>query len=191
MRGFLDGFIGCDLPLIVNTTTALSPVSPQHLTLESLLPTTGDIPVGMTQTGTRNRTLTEVAANYSDPPETVDLFTLMGWKGNVTVSFEGTGTDLVSIYVSIHEFATAEDAALAMDWSAADQSLSTGANLSSTPLVGDSCVAMGLYSGENLDFTLYSQTGPYLIRVTVSGSDSNAESVARTVVESIAAEIRS
>lgn len=184
MRGYLDGFIGCgflfmDSPSPATTT---QPAMSQPDLLD-LLPLQQEIPSDLGHAGDQRRSLAEVVINYTDPAETERLFTLWGWEENVTRGYEGNGrsSGVTSVYVSIHRFGSASDAAWALDYSLLDQAASTGAwDVSVAPL---GATTRALATGS--DVTIYVQQGDLMIRLTVAATEADQLSTAQSIMQSI------
>lgn len=77
----------------------------------ALLPTNDDVPSELILIEERERALSEVAENYTDPEQTVALFTGWDWRRNVSRTFHipdgaASNPDAVDgVYVSIHDSA--------------------------------------------------------------------------------------
>ncbi len=120
-RGYLDGFIGCDLPIASGSTARSDEASGRSSApvddLADLLPHERDVPAGLAMVSDRQRSLSQVAGNYIDPAETEHRFKRWEWDGNVTRTFEGDGgaTGITYVYVSIHRFGSSSGASRALD----------------------------------------------------------------------------
>jgi hypothetical protein len=184
MRGYLDGFIGCEFMITdgTSTTTTLQIDTPGQDIL-SLLPLQQDVPPDLQYAGDQRRNLADVAINYTDPAETERLFTSWGWNGNVTRSYEGIGlsSSVTSVYVSIHRFDSDSNAANALDYSLLDQAASTGAwEVSVAPLTE---TTRALATGS--DVTIYVQQGEVMIRLSVAAQGGDPMPAAQAIMQSI------
>ncbi|MDQ2651687.1 MAG: neutral zinc metallopeptidase [Chloroflexota bacterium] len=193
MRGYLDGFIGCNLPI-----HAMSPqgsgeqpapleASNDTTSLAALLPDAGDFSYSLIISDDRSRSLQEITANYSNPADAEQRFRGWGWRGNAIRTLSAPADDdaveVFSIYVSLHEFASASAARAALDYSFDDQLATTSAAEDQTIRVGAYGRAARNWTGEGNELTIYSQQGALLLRVTVVSSGSDPQPVAREVVE--------
>jgi uncharacterized protein len=185
MRGYLDGFIGCGfLSSVRGSTTVIVPQPASATTdIADLLPLQHEVPPGLFHAGDSQRTLTQVTVNYSDPVEAERLFRSWGWSGNVTRTYEGSGTGNgpTSVYVSVHRLGTDGDAAAALDYSLADQARATGAWEIDVPSLADTTRALQS-SG---DVTIYAQRADVMIRLTVAGPADTSLLVAETLMRAI------
>lgn len=194
-QGYINGFIGCDLPISVGSTagsdratggdSSSSRSAAADDDLAELLPQGRDVPADLEMTGDRQRRLGQVAANYIDPVETEELFAQWEWDGNVTRTFEGDGGEsgITYIYVSIHRFGSSSGASRALDYSVDDQLASTDASEVSVSSVGERARAMAITSGTSDEITIYTHQGNVLVRVTVSSADEDPLEEALTVAE--------
>lgn len=188
MSGYLAGFIGCEfMGSPGNTTTTRSPLVPSEPDLVTLLPLRHEVPSDLGHTGDQDRSLTDVAVNYTNPAETARLFTSWGWEGNVTRSYEGPGwsSGITSVYVSIHRFGSAEDSVKAMNYSAEDQMASTGAWVIFVSPLASTSRALATSS----DVTIYAQQGDVMIRLTVAASSGDPMPTAESIMQSILARV--
>ncbi len=197
-EGYLNGFIGCDLPLSGGLSggktaggggSSSSRPSSVDDDLTELLPQERDVPADLGVTAERLRSLSRVTENYTDPAETEELFTEWGWDGNATRTFQGDGgnSGITYVYVSIHRFGTPSGASRALDYSLEDQMASTDAREVDIAPVGDRVRALSTVSSGGDETTVYTQQGDVLIRVTVVSveGDSAQEvlNIARTCVQ--------
>lgn len=195
MRGHLDGFTGCKLPISggssaggnapIRGDSPSSRPSAADDDLAELLPQERDVPADLEMTADRERRLGQVAENYIDPEETEDLFTEWEWDGNVTRTFEGDGREsgITYIYVSIHRFGSSSGASRALDYSVDNQLASTDASEVSIAPVGDRARAMTITSGASDEITIYTQQDNVLIRVTVVSMDDDPQEEALSIAE--------
>lgn len=184
MRGYLDGFIDCGFILSGSKTSA--PVA-RHVVAEpnlvTLLPLQHEVPSDLQHSGDQQRSLPDVAVNYTSPMETERLFREQGWRGNVTRSYDGTGwnSGVTAVYVSIHQFGSSRDAAWALDYSLKDQAASTGAwVVAVSPLAS---TTRGLATSS--DVTVYAQQGTVMIRLTVTAPGGDGLETAEVIMQSI------
>jgi hypothetical protein len=193
MRGYLDGFLGCNLPIHVDSireTTGQSSapeVSRGRVNLAAQLPVAEDLPQDLVITESRSRSLAEVTSNYSDRLDAEQRFRDWGWRGNVirVLSAPANGsrsTDVSLIYMSLHEFETGATARAALDYSFTDQVTSTNAS-------EDFSVRTSVYSrvarewtNEGNKITLYGQQDGLLLRVTVVTSRGDPLTVAQEIL---------
>jgi hypothetical protein len=184
MRGYLDGFIGCNFMSTngdATRTTNLPRVAAPELV--TVLPLQHEVAADLAHTGDAQRSLAEVASNYNDSAATEQLFRSWGWNGNVTRSYEGNGatSGITLVYVSVHRFDSAEHAANALDYSVADQSTSTGAwKVPVTPL---GTTTRALSTGN--DVTIYAQLDDVMIRLTVVDVAGNSMATAEGIMRSM------
>lgn len=184
MRGYLDGFIGCDfLGTMSTSTNTRVQREPSRQDLTTFLPLQYEVPSDLAHSGDRSRSLSDVAVNYTDPGETERLFKAWGWDGNVTRSYDGTGASsgITSVYVSIHRFDSASNAANALNYSLDDQVASTGAwEVKVVPIAGTTR-ALATTS----DVTIYAQQGDIMIRLTVASPSGDPMPMAESILEVI------
>lgn len=159
--------------------------------LASLLPSSGEVPGHMVFAGEQNRSLDEVAANYTDPAEITAIFSGWGWQGNVTRAFAMPSgvypeqQQINGVYVSIHAFGSPQDAVAALDYSMMDQAASTGGfEVSMTPLGDYSRALLGEESYGN-EITLLVQRSNLLIRLSASQLEGDASGFAVGVMQGI------
>jgi hypothetical protein len=147
--------------------------------IADLLPTQNDVPNGLVIVAENQRTLDQVAQNYSDPSDTTKRFTHWGWKGNVTRTFgvpPGGSAPVggtISIYVSIHKFGKGSYAQDALNYSFDNQVGSTGAAEVTAPNVGDGSRAMSVTTDSGNEATIYVRKGSALLRITVMSVNAN------------------
>lgn len=186
MRGYLDGFIGCDfMSSQGRKTTTLPQQTIAEPDLATLLPLQHEVPSDLQHTGDRERSLIDVAANYIDPAETERLFASWGWEGNVTRSYESTSgsSGVTSVYVSIHRFSSARNAENGLDYSIEDQAASTEAREVAVTPLATTTRALATSS----DVTIYGQQGNVVIRLTVTDPNGDPMPTAEAIMESILA----
>ena len=188
-RGYLDGFIGCDLPISGGSPVENDQVGGRSSApaddLADVLPEERDVPAGLELVSDRQRSLGQVAANYIDPAETEQRFERWEWEGNVTRTFEGDGgaTGITYVYVSIHRFGSSSGAARALEYSVDDQMASTEAEEISIAPIGDQARALAINSSASDELTLYVQDGGVLVRVTVTSIGNDPEEVALEIAQ--------
>lgn len=193
MRGYLDGFIGCNLPIHAMSEQGSgeqpTPLEASNApsSLIALLPDAGDFSNDLIISDDRSRSLQEITANYSSPADAEQRFRGWGWQGNVVRTLStpagGDAEDVSSIYVSLHEFASASAARAALDYSFDDQLATTSATEDQTIRAGAYSRAARNRTGEGNELTLYTQQGALLLRVTVLSSVGDPLTVAREVVD--------
>lgn len=193
MRGNLDGFLGCNLPIHTmavqeSTEQGSAPeVSRGSTDLAALLPDTDDLSENLAISDDRSRSLTEITSNYSDPADAEQLFREWGWRGNVVRTLEAAGDrsrseGVSSIYLSLHEFESDTAARAALDYSFDDQIATTSATEDLTVRTGVYSRAARNWTDEGSELTIYSQKGPLLLRVTVVSDEHDPLGVAREVI---------
>jgi hypothetical protein len=184
----LDGDPLPDALTGANATLVAATALPSSLSLADLLPTEADVPAGLVITQDVERTLAEVAVNYSDPAETERRFINWGWKGNAARGFDGSGQahGITRVHVSLHRFGSADSTMQALDYSVADQAATTGATRTSVSSFGDRVRALVLRSAGGNEVTIYAQQGTVLIRVTVVSTDDDAKSTALEIAHGVA-----
>jgi hypothetical protein len=159
--------------------------------LTSVLPSVADVPDGMVETGRRTRTLPDVAENYTDAAETTQLFTEWAWQGNAVASFalppgqEARNGEVNGVYVSIHRFASADGARLALDFSLTEQAAGTSLQEVTAPPVGDYTRALSGTMEYGNEITLLTQQGDLLIRVSVAMLGGDPTAAAEAVLETV------
>ena len=158
-----------------------------------LLPSETDVPFGLVMLDQRSRTLSEVAENYTDAVETTSLFTSWGWLSNAVCSFgppDGRSVaagDINGIYVSIHEFGSAGNAAGALDFSLTEQAAGTALQEVSAQPFGDYSRALFGPVDYGDEITLLVQRGTFLVRVSAASLEGDPTPVAASIVQSILA----
>lgn len=184
MRGFLDGFIGCEFMTSNGQSSSSGPVQSQaQPELSALLPLQSEVPSDLVHVGDRHRDLSTVVINYTNPDEAETLFRSWGWEENVTRSYEGTGgiSGVTDVYVSIHRFDSDASAVKALDYSLTDQVASTGAWEIPVRSIGETTHALETSS----DVTIYVQQDDVVIRLTVATTDGDPMSAARSIMRLI------
>lgn len=184
MRGYLDGFVGCDFMTGKPAASrVVQPPAPPTIDLQDLLPRQSDVPDDLALTADNVRSLADVVVNYTNPVETEQLFRAWGWKGNVTRSFDGTGwsSGVTSVYVSIHLFGSEQGAVNALDYSLQDQLASTGAWETAVSPLAQTTRALATSS----DVTIYAQQGNALIRLTVSATGDDPMAIAAGIMQTM------
>ena len=118
----------------VRTDTGTSGTSPTStVNPMALLPSIGDVPGGLVETGRRTPNLPDVVANYTDPADTTQRFAAWGWQGNAVASFAlpvgPAGAKRAGEWwlrsSSIHRFVGADEARAALDFSLTEQASGT------------------------------------------------------------------
>lgn len=169
-------------PRIMNARPAMQlPVSGPDLAV--LLPLQHEVPSGLLHTGDQRRSLADVTMNYTNQAETENLFRRWGWEENITRTYEGTGAtrSTTLVYVSIHRFDSAQSALNALDYSLADQAVSTGAWEVSSPHLGEATRVLATAS----DVTIYVQQGDVMIRLTVADAAGSPMPTAEWVMQTM------
>ena len=184
MRGYLDGFTGCGF--FLSGSQASAPVA-RHVVAEpnlvTLLPLQHEVPSDLQHSGDQQRSLPDVTVNYTSPMETERLFRELGWRGNVTRSYDGTGwnSGVTAVYVSIHQFGSSRDAARALDYSLEDQTASTGAWVVAVSPLASITRALATSS----EVTVYAQQGTVMIRLSVTAPGGDGLETAEAIMQSI------
>jgi hypothetical protein len=120
-----------------------------------------------------------VAANYTNPTQTQQLFVAWGWQENLILQCDVASPNALppdathSLYISLHLFGSAASAADALDYSFSDQLGSTGAEEFQVEMIGDITRAMRISSVDNNEITLYAQKGAILVRLTAVSPSGN------------------
>ena len=190
MRGYLDGFIGCELPIATASRSFQSEsAAGGEASLAELLPEVSALPGDLVTVWDASRALPEVAANYTDPAETERRFMAWGWEENVIRAFEVAGEAepgaLDAVYVSLHRFGSPEAAAAALDYSVEDQVASTGAlEILGGPL-GEHSRSLSTRREDGNEVTIYAQQGPILVRLTATASEGDPLASASGIVAGI------
>jgi hypothetical protein len=162
--------------------------------LARLLPTGEAAAIGLEPTEARGRTLAEVAANYRDPAAATNRFVAWGWQANAIgrdgppagVALPPAATD--SLYVSLHRFADAAGADLALDYSVDDQMATTDAHEEGGIPVGDASRVLVRQDAAGSEITLYTRSGALLVRLTVTSPAGDPTADAFAVAQTIVAE---
>jgi type II secretory pathway pseudopilin PulG len=151
-----------------------------------MLPTDNDVPDGFTQTENGKLTKDDVAGSFSDPADAAAKLDDWQWKENVYRIYEipadadHAADDVTYLYVSIHRFASSDDASAALPFFA--QGVESARKLHEVDIneqLGDEMIAAaGPDDGSN-EVTLYIRNGNRLIRVTAfaESGDSTDEAV--------------
>jgi hypothetical protein len=161
------------------TPDALSPATAILLTQEQ-------VPAGLVMTDDRERSLDEVTAGFPLPAAARAQFKEWGWKGNHVRAFhtpQGAKADpahIDGIYISVHEFGSADGAAKALDYSVTKHA--SGAKLEEIRVapMGDRSVALSGTMPYGKEVTIYVQRSSLLIRLSASSpkGDPTAQAVA-------------
>jgi hypothetical protein len=197
MRGYLDGFLGCQLAITPGGSAQAQPELPapripqqeiaQELT--QLLPTVSEVPPGLVITEDIERSLAQVVANYNNPAEAERLFTTWGWTENVARTFSlANGVNplpgaTVSVYVSLHRFASGVAGTEALNYSFEDQATTPGTFEIESRLLGD--YTRALSSGDGNEVTIYAQRGRVLLRLTVTMFEGSPMGHAAAIADAI------
>ena len=142
--------------------------------LDSLVPTTADVPMNLIHLDTHHRSLDEVAQNYTDAATTVDLFTSWGWVDNIACSYgmpDGVYPEpeqINGIYVSIHAFGSPDGARAALDFSLEQQAVGTPLREVASPGLGDYSRALYGTLDYGNEITFLVQKGNLLLRLSAA-----------------------
>lgn len=180
-------------PASAQTPVAGTPAAtPAPDSLASLLPAPDEVPEGLVITQDGERTLDDILAGFPDPDEAAERFQAWDWRANVVRAFhiEDTTTGdpgaVDGIYVSIHQFGSADAAAEALDYI-------VDVHLSQDPAVteqghrglGD---ASRVLWGEQVygnEVTIYVQQRDVVIRLSVNSPEGDPGDVAWRLIETI------
>lgn len=207
MRRLLSGSLAalliltlCAMPVLAaqNEVTPSPGASPMPATTAELfLLSEEQVPDRLVVLQEGERTLEDVASGFSDPEAAAEQFTEWGWQRNVIRAFhlpdeaDGDPREIDGIYMSVHEFDSAESAAAALDYSF--EAHASGTELEELP---DTCIgehSRALYGRlpYGNEITLYVQQGNVLIRLSAASPEGNlgeeATELMRTVLESLPA----
>jgi predicted metalloprotease len=176
MRGYIDGVSGCDLSLVAGPPATVPGPAPAtgnapSLDLSALVPSQLDLPHGqpfrLFEEGAT--TLDRLAESFPDPAEATNLLETWGWHGNLYRYFasDNPPPDAAGwVELSIHRFATADDAAAALPYFVAGRAQSLGLTGREVGLFGDQTEALGGPAFNGTEFTIYARRGNLLIRAT-------------------------
>ncbi len=145
--------------------------------IASLLPTEAQVPTGLVVIEDGERSLDDVAAGFSDPEDATERFVAWGWQRNVIRAFhvpEGASADpneIDGIYISVHEFGSADGAAEALDYALDAHAAATDLEEISVDRLGDSSRALYGKMPYGNEITLYVQRGNLLIRLSASSPE--------------------
>ena len=178
-----EGAASSELDEVIESTDSLDATS--------LLPAVDEVPGELVETGRRTRTLVDVADNYTDAAETTRLFTEWGWQQNAVASFalpsgqEARSGQVNGVYVSIHQFSSADGARAALDFSLTEQAAGTSLQEVNVRPLGE--YTRALYGPQDYgnETTLLTQQGGFLIRVSVAMLDGDPTAEAESTLEAI------
>jgi hypothetical protein len=167
--------------------------------IERFLLSEEQVPEGLVVIQDGERTLEDVAGGFSDPDATIDQFLEWGWRNNVVRAFHipaGTEADpeeIDGIYMSVHEFGSAEDAAAALDYSVNAHIAGGEGNIDELPDIqmGDSSRVLYGELSYGDEITLYVQEDNVLIRLSAASPEGDptreATDLMNTVLETTTA----
>jgi hypothetical protein len=157
-----------------------------------MLPTDNDVPDGFTQTENGKLTKDDVARSFSDPADAAAKLDDWQWKENVYRIYEIPADadhavdDVTYLYVSIHRFASSDDASAALPFFA--QGVESARKLHEVDIneqLGDEMIAAaGPDDGSN-EVTLYIRNGNRLIRVTAFAESGDSTDEAVTLAKKV------
>lgn len=193
MRGYLDGAMGCDLPVALPAGSRTASISRPGLGTSPVnwLPEEADVPGGLELIEEGGRSAREIAAGFPNPREASSLLAAWGFQENVYRTFAGssgraTPNGTVYMEVSLHAFATSSGAAEAIPYYAAGRADVLGHAELSVSQVGEQTEAVGGRVDAGVDVTVYARAGSLLVRVSalaMAGDPTpDALAVARAVV---------
>lgn len=153
--------------------------------VDFVFPMVEQIPEGMVIISDGERTLDDVATGFTDPAAAIARFEAWGWQGNRIRAFhiadesESDPQAIDGIYISVHQFASAESAAEALDYSVAEHLLDPVVTEVTGPAFGDASRALSGDMAYGTEMTFYVQDGPRLIRLSTSSpeGDPTAEAI--------------
>lgn len=170
--------------------TASASPSPEA-SIAFILPAEDQAPDGLVIISDGERTLDDVASGFNDPVATIEQFVAWGWQGNVIRAFhtpEDGSSDpgtIDGIYISVHEFGSAENAAAALDYSLDAHAADTNLQETTVSQQGDSSRALYGTLPYGNEITLYVQRGNLLIRLSASSPEGDPTSEAVELMRSI------
>ncbi len=156
-----------------------------------LLPTEAQVPNGLVVIEDGERSLEDVAAGFSDPEDATRRFIAWGWQRNVIRAFhvpEGASFDpneIDGIYISVHEFGSADGAAEALDYSLNVHADATDLEEISVDRLGDSSRALYGKMPYGNEITLYVQQGNVLIRLSASSPQGDPRTEAIALMQTV------
>lgn len=164
-------------------------------TIDDLLPIAADVPEGLVVTDeTSLTTIEEVVGGFSDPEDAAVQLETWGWVENASRTFglsDGAAvpeSGLTFLYVSVHQFGSAEAAQEALTYFADDLTAASGLEPAETEEVGE--VSRGLVQS-NEDGTsvgaLYVQQGSFLLRIGTFAAQDQSLGIAVTEAQTILA----
>lgn len=161
--------------------------------IQAMMPTVNEIPDGLSKLSSSSRSLAEVTSKYPDPMDALAQFTAWGWQANAICNFgpipasaweEGK---LNGVYVSIHQFDSADHASAALDYSLTAQSTGTSLEEISTQNFGDYTRALyGLLDYGN-EVTFLVQKGNLFVRVSAASVGGDPTPKAAAILQTILA----
>lgn len=175
----------------IAATPAGSPMASPVIAPGIVLLAEDQVPSGLVIIDDRERSLDEIAANFSDPAAARERFLTWGWKRNSIRAFnvpEGTSLDpglIDGIYISVHEFGTSRAAAEALAYSLDVQAGAT--ELSEIPVepLGDTTRALYGRVAYGNEITIYVQRDNVLIRLSASSPEGDPRAEALGLVRTM------
>ena len=185
-----DGLIQILLAGRSGTTASIAPVAPVA-DLVGLLPSTSEIPPGLTLESEGALTADAMPLTFPVPAEARDRLANWEWQENAYRSFVAAGGRPPgapsAVEISLHRFASDGGAAAAMPYFAEARAEARGLSLvpsESTPPAETAVIGK---VAEGNEATLYVRLGNVLVRVTVVVPDGPADYVARQVTNAVIA----
>jgi hypothetical protein len=170
------------------STPGATPTAIVHLA--TLLPTGDEVPAGLEMTQDGERTLDDVLSGF--PDEAAERFAAWGWRGNVVRAFHTpAGADVSpgavdGVYVSIHAFATPDDAGDALAYIVDTHKRQDPAVVEQGHLgLGDESRVLWGEQPYGSEVTLYVRAGSVVIRLSANAPDGDPSEVAWGLIDVI------
>lgn len=161
--------------------------------IQAILPSTSDIPDGLSELSISSRSLDEVTSKYPDPADASAQFTAWGWQANSICNFgpipasaweEGK---LNGVYVSIHQFDSPDHAAAGLDYSLTAQATGTPLQEIATQNYGDYTRALYGVLDYGNEVTFLVQKGNLFVRISAASVGADPTSKAAAILQTILA----
>lgn len=139
--------------------------------------TQDQVPEGLEVIQDGERTLQDVADGFEDPDAAMDQFEEWGWQGNAVRAFhvpEGADADpneIDGIYMSVHEFASPDAAAEALDYTAHAHASGGGLEEREDSQLGDASRVLYGEMSYGDEITIYVQHENALIRLSAASPE--------------------
>ncbi|MFT4037801.1 MAG: neutral zinc metallopeptidase [Thermomicrobiales bacterium] len=109
-------------------------------------------------------------------PDAVEKLQALGWQEGATQEYvcrNPAPGQISGMYISVHRFPDVSKASAAAVFFASSRALDTQLQPADAAALGDSSIAIAGPSDEGEEYTLYVTAGPYLLRVTGVGSETD------------------